>query len=38
VGDEDLPNIDKEKSLDWQILFSNWVSKNYIPAPWSGAS
>ena len=26
-----FPNIDKEKSLARPILFSNWLSKNYIP-------
>ena len=26
-----FPNIDKDKSLGRPILFSNWLSKNYIP-------
>ena len=26
-----FPNIDKEKSLARPNLFSNWLSKNYIP-------
>ena len=26
-----FPNIDKEKALGRPILFSNWLSKNYIP-------
>ena len=31
VAFKHFPNIDKEKSLAWPILFSNWRSKNYIP-------
>ena len=26
-----FPNLDKEKALGRPILFSNWLSKNYIP-------
>ena len=29
VGLKHFPNIDKEKSLAWPIVFSNWQSKNY---------
>lgn len=28
---EHFPNIDEEKSLGGPILFSNWLSKNYVP-------
>jgi dynein heavy chain 1 len=26
-----FPNIDEEKALQGPILFSNWLSKNYVP-------
>ncbi|TWU76393.1 hypothetical protein ED733_006599 [Metarhizium rileyi] len=28
---EHFPNIDEEKALGGPILFSNWLSKNYVP-------
>ena len=31
VGLKHFPNIDKEKSITRQNLFSNWLSKNYNP-------
>ena len=31
VGLKHFPNIDKEKSLARPKLFSNWLSRNYIP-------
>jgi len=31
VAMEHFPNIDEEKALGGPILFSNWLSKNYVP-------
>ncbi|KAF2083456.1 hypothetical protein K490DRAFT_51603 [Saccharata proteae CBS 121410] len=31
VALEHFPNIDEEKALGGPILFSNWLSKNYVP-------
>ena len=31
VAGRHFPNIDREKALGRPILFSNWLSKNYIP-------
>merc|ERR1719193_188369 len=31
VAGKHFPNIDREKALGRPILFSNWLSKNYIP-------
>ncbi|ERT02584.1 dynein heavy chain, cytoplasmic [Sporothrix schenckii ATCC 58251] len=31
IATELFPNIDEEKALGGPILFSNWLSKNYVP-------
>jgi len=31
IAMEHFPNIDEEKALGGPILFSNWLSKNYVP-------